>query len=168
MIRSREARRRAQQVLDAAGVTEPPVDLEAVAEFLGFTVLPYAFPDSTSGLTYIDGDVKTIGVNSGHAPVRQRFSAAHEIGHYLMGHEAYDHGQTYVEDRPNFLDPQYRQEMEANEFAADLLMPPKMLKQDVARLGLDVPALAKRYAVSEQAMWIQLIDLGLASQYSRR
>ncbi|CCF85310.1 ImmA/IrrE family metallo-endopeptidase [Nitrolancea hollandica] len=168
MIRSREARKRAQQLLDAVGVAEPPVDIHAIAEFLGFMVLPFEFPDSTSGLTYIEGAIKTIGVNSSHALVRQRFSAAHEIGHYLSGHEAYDHGQTHVEDRPTYLDPQYQQEVEANEFAAELLMPSKILKKDVARMGLDVRELARRYEVSEQAMWIQLIDLGLANQYARR
>jgi Zn-dependent peptidase ImmA (M78 family) len=63
-----------------------------------------------------------------------------------------------VENRPTFLDPQNRQETEANEFASELLMPEPFLRRDVADAGLDVPALAKRYQVSEQAMWIQLID----------
>lgn len=168
MIRSREARRRAEQLHDALGITEAPVDVEAIAEFLEFTVIPFEFPESTSGVTYIEDKVKTIGVNSLHAPVRQRFSIAHELGHYLMGHENYDYGATYVEDRPTFLDPQNRQEVEANEFAAQLLMPPRMLKLDVAKTGLDATAFAKRYNVSEQAMWIQLIDLGLAREHRRR
>lgn len=164
MIRSRESRRRARQLLEMAGITSPPVDVEAVARFLGFTVLPFAFPDSTGGLTFIEGDVKTIGVNSTHARTRQRFSIAHEIGHFLSGHENYDHGRTYVENRPSFLDRQHRQEVEANEFAAELLAPEPWLKQDVARLGIDVPALSKRYEISEQALWIQLVDLKLAAQ----
>jgi Zn-dependent peptidase ImmA (M78 family) len=168
MIRSREARSRAQQLLEAVGVKEPPVDVNAIAEFLGFTVIAFDFPDSTAGLTFIEAGVKTIGVNCNHATVRQRFSAAHELGHYLSGHEAYDYGATYVEDRPSYLDPQHRQELEANEFAAELLMPERMLRIDVSRMGLDAAALAKRYQVSEQAMWIQLIDLELASQYATR
>lgn len=168
MIRSREARKRAQQLLEAVGITEPAIDIEEVAKYLGFLVIPFEFPDSTSGLTFIEEGVKTIGVNSKHAPVRRRFSIAHEIGHYLMGHEAYDHGDTYIEDRPSYLDPQNRQEMEANEFAAELLLPKKMLEIDVAEMGLEVESLAKRYQVSEQAMWIQLIDLGIASDYQRR
>lgn len=164
MIRSREARERAQQVLKMAGVTQPPVDVEAVAAFLGFTVLAYPIPDSTSGLTFIEEGVKTIGVNSTHPRTRQRFSIAHELGHYLSGHEAYDGGGTHVDDRPSYLDPQYRQEVEANEFAAELLMPTAWVARDIAEQGLaqlDVPALARRYRVSEQAMWIQLLDLRL-------
>ena len=168
MIRSREARKRAEQILDAIGIVSAPVDVHRVAKFLDFSVIEFDFPDSTSGLTFIEGGIKTIGVNSNHAPVRQRFSIGHELGHYLMGHENYDHGATYIEDRPSFMDPQNRQEVEANEFSAQLLMPPKMLKRDVAELELDAAALASRYEVSEQAMWIQLIDLGLASQYVDR
>lgn len=150
------------------GITEPPVDVKKVAEALGFTVLPYDFPDSTSGLTYIDEGVKSIGHNSNHAPTRQRFSVAHELGRYLSGHEPYDHGTTHVEEHPAYLDPQNRLEAEANEFAAELLMPADFLRRDVAQFGLDVPTLAKRYQVSEHALWIQLIDLGLASQYAGR
>jgi Zn-dependent peptidase ImmA (M78 family) len=168
MIRSREARKRAEQVLGAVGIIQPPVDVYRIAKFLGFEVYPFEFPDSTDGLTFIEDNIKTIGINSNHAPVRQRFSIGHELGHYLMGHENYDHGATYIEDRPSFMDPQHRQEVEANEFSAQLLMPPTMLKRDVSEVGLDSALLSKRYEVSEQAMWIQLIDLGLASQHSGR
>lgn len=169
MIRSREARNRAREVLRMVGATRPPVEVVKVAEALGFTVLPYDFPDSTSAVTFIENEVKAIGVNSRHASTRQRFSVAHEIGHYLSGHESYDHGRAHVEleDRPSYLDPQNRQEVEANEFASELLMPEHFLRQDVSELGLNVPALAQRYQVSEQAMWIQLISLRIAGQYPK-
>lgn len=152
---------RARQLLELAKVTAPPVDPELIAEFLGFAVLEYPFPDTTSGLTFIEDGVKTIGVNQNHAPTRRRFSIAHELGHYLSGHESYDSGGTHVDTRPSYLDPQHRQEIEANEFAAELLMPTDWLKQDVANLGADGTMLARRYGVSEQAMWIQLLDLRL-------
>jgi len=162
MIRSREARHRARQVLKMVGVTEPPVDVRAVADYLGFSVIAFEFDEATSGLTFIEGDVKSIGVNSAHARTRQRFTIAHELGHYISGHESYDHGATHIEDRPKWLDPQNRQEIEADEFAAELLMPEPFLRRDLAIQRLDTPALAKRYQVSEQAMWIQLINLKLA------
>ncbi len=149
------------------GVAVPPVDVTKVAEALGFDVLFFDFEESTSAVTFIEGDVRSIGVNQSHAPTRQRFSIAHELGHFLSGHESYDHDAIHVEDRPAWLDPQNRQETEANEFAAELLMSERFLRRDVAARGLDVPALAKLYQVSEQAMWIQLIDLRLASQYSK-
>lgn len=167
MIRSREARQRAQQVLKMVGIQEPPVDVRKIAEFLGFTIIPFAFPDGVSGVTYIDGDIKSIGVNTNHAATRQRFSAAHEIGHFLLGHESYDDKKVHVEDRPGFLNAHNRQEQEANEFAAELLMPELFLRRDTGVSHLEVPELAKRYEVSEQAMWIQLMDLKLADHLGK-
>lgn len=167
MIRSPEARLRAQQLLNMAKIREPPVDLERIARFLGFTIIPYEFPDTVSGVTFIEGEIKSIGVNSSHAPTRRRFSAAHEIGHYLLGHDPFDEKKVYIDDRPSFLNPHNLQEMEANEFAAELLMPVPFLRQDVAQYGLDASALARRYEVSEQAMWIQLMDYELADEYQQ-
>lgn len=167
MIRSRDARQRAREVLRMVGVREPPVDIDAVAAFLGFTVIPFDFPDSVSGVTFIEGAVKSIGVNKSHATTRQRFSVAHELGHFLCGHESYDDKKVHIEDRLGFLTAYSRQEQEANEFASEILMPEPFLRTDVAKIGLDGTALAKRYLVSEQAMWIQLIDWKLANRYEQ-
>lgn len=93
--------------------------------------------------------------------VRQRFSVAHKLGHYLSGHENFSHEKTFIDRDKKYLDPQHRQEEEADEFAAELLMPESMLKTDVLFNKLDASALAKKYNVSEQAMWIQLINLKL-------
>ena len=167
MIRSRESRQRAREVLKIMGVREPPVDIGSITKLLGFDVIPFEFPDHISAVTFIENDIKSIGVNAGHAPTRQRFSLAHELGHFLSGHESYDHEKTHVEDRPTFMGSHNHQEIEANEFAAELLMPAELLRRDIAEYGLDVPTLARRYDVSEQAMWIQLIDLKLASHYAK-
>jgi len=118
-------------------------------------------------------DAKAIGVNQHHAYTRQRFTIAHELGHYLSGHEDFSvrgkQEKIRVDGQFNWADPEQRQEQEANEFAAELLMPEKLIRQDVAAAGpIDASALAKRYEVSEQALWIQLVDLKIAVEYARR
>jgi Zn-dependent peptidase ImmA (M78 family) len=166
MTRSTQARVRAQAILDMFHVRRPPVDVVRIADGLGFEVHDFAFPDeSTSAVLIIDDDVRGIGVSETFAPTRKRFSIAHELGHYLLGHGDFaDSKKTFEDGTYNYLDPQNRQESEANEFAAELLMPEKFLGRDVAEMGLDARALAKRYQVSEQALWIQLISLHLASK----
>jgi len=144
-----------------------PVNVYRLAEFLGFEVIPFAFPPTIHGVTFIEGDVRSIGVNERQPVTRQRFSIAHEIGHFLSGHIAFDDDQIHVEQSPGWYEPYNRQEREANEFAAELLMPEQFLRDDVARGVLDVPRLARRYQVSEQAMWIQLLDLKLANHHAR-
>lgn len=168
MTASKNTREKAHAILQMMGIKEPPVDVNGVSEKLGFRVIPFDFPDDTSAVLLIEGTVRSIGVNSRHALIRQRFSVAHELGHYLGGHEDFS-GEYHlkVEGRPIYEDPGHRQELEANEFAAELLMPSFMLKKDVQETGLDVTALAQKYKVSEQAMWIQLINLGFANKYGR-
>lgn len=161
MIRSREARNRATQIFKLAKIEKIPVNVHEVAKFLGFEVIPFEFPDHISAVTYIEDGVKSIGVNKNHANVRQRFSIAHEIGHFLCGHESYNHEATHIEDLPKYLDPQNRQELEADEFAAELLMPGSFLSKDAKRERVDAATWCKRYEVSEQAMWIQLMNLKL-------
>lgn len=165
MIKSREARRRAQAILEMLGVTGPPVDVTRLASQLGFEIHQEDFPDTTSAVLVVDGDIRAIGVNRSHARVKQRFSIAHELGHYMQGHGDFaDSRKTFEDGSYNYADPQNRQESEANEFAAELLMPESFLKTDLSEIGLDAPRLAQRYQVSEQAMWIQLINLRLASR----
>lgn len=167
MMRYRESRRRAVQVLGMVAVDKPPVDVKRVAEELGFEIIPFSFPKSISGVTFIDGGAKSIGINVDDPPMRQRFSIAHELGHYLQGHEDYDDSKLHVQENRGLLNSHSRQEQEANEFAAELLMPLFLLRQDITSPNLDVPAFARRYQVSEQAMWIQLFDHKLVTQPAR-
>ena len=51
-------------------------------------------------------------------------------------------------------------------FGPKLLMPETLLKTDLREMGLDAPKLVERYKINEQAMWIQLIKLRLASRDS--
>lgn len=95
-----------------------------------------------------------------HDPARrQRFTAAHELAHYLLHR---DHIGSGIEDdilyRSSLSD---RREAEANRLAADILMPEELVKDmiETARtLKIDnvVEYLADRFEVSEAAMKIRL------------
>lgn len=160
-------RQKANDLLAMVKAKSPPVDVEKIAEELGFLVVPYPFSDKNRGILHIDpekGD-KAIGVNENHPKVMQRFTIAHELGHYLNGHQHYE--KTFIDDETRFFDPHFKQEQEVDLFAAELLMPKKWLEKDVQELGLDAKKLAEKYEVSEQAMWIRLTSLRLAQKYSK-
>jgi Zn-dependent peptidase ImmA (M78 family) len=162
MIRSRLAREKAANILSMYQINETPIDVEFIAKQLGFEVHPFSFPDEISAAIKTIGSLKVIGINDKHPKTRQRFSIAHELGHYLSGHEEFDEDKrAFVDPSKKFLNPQFRQEEEADEFAAELLMPETLLTQDVLANHLDLPELAKKYEVSEQAMTIQLVNLKL-------
>lgn len=96
---------------------------------------------------------------------RQRFTIAHEIGHFLLHTEA-----LHVDDGfgIRFRDDTSSQatddaEIEANQFASHLLMPASFLELDIRKSGRidiededQVKVFADKYGVSTQAMTLRL------------
>jgi Zn-dependent peptidase ImmA (M78 family) len=161
-------REKAISLLKMAGINKPPVDVNKIAKVLGFNVIPFDYPDEFSGEIYIEGDIKSIGVNKNHSESRQRFTIAHEIGHYINGHIFYDKtGKIYKDESFDFSNPLHQQEKEANMFAAELLVPKEFIIKDLNNFGLDIAKLTELYQVSEQMMWIRLTSLGLADKYKK-
>lgn len=134
-----------------------PVNLGAVAAHLGVDILTWR-PDEDGLNGAMIRSAKTVFVNAALARARMRFAAAHEIGHYVLGHEG------------DFFCPFNRYatlEREANSFAAALLMPAAVVKTLWLKLGdvtpaAKVSALAERLAVSRQALGYRLRAVGIA------
>ncbi len=166
------ARRRAQQLLAEGGVTETPVPLERLAELCRATIRYEPFDGDVSGMVHCRPDGGgVIGVNSEHSKTRQRFTIAHELGHLLLHADAEFH---IDEKRPlalrdevssQAIDPR---EIEANQFAAELLMPAALVRASVealvetdAEVTVEdaVEELARDYRVSQIAMTHRLTSL---------
>lgn len=159
-------RDQAMSLLKMAKITDAPVDVEKIAKLLGFTIIESDFPDNYSGEIFIEDKVKSIGINKNHTKKRQRFSIAHELGHYLNAHQYFDEDGKMLEDTEfDYNNPIHRQEKEANMFASELLIPKEFLIKDLNTFGLDIDKLTEKYQVSEQAMWIRLTSLRLAEKY---
>lgn len=100
-------------------INNPKIDVKSIAEHLGLS-FDYSLLDKSGEL---DKDV--IKVNSFDPEVRQRFTIAHEIGHFIL-HEPEQ--AVSRDDIENYSSVMERiQEREANQFAAELLMPKKLL-----------------------------------------
>jgi transcriptional regulator with XRE-family HTH domain len=65
----------ANELLEKAGVTGPPIDIERLAQRCGVLVLHRSFPDSLSGLVFSQGEGAVIGINAAHHRHRKRFFA---------------------------------------------------------------------------------------------
>jgi len=158
--------KQAGRLLEWAGLTAPPVRPRTVADALGIPVYDWPFPDEISGLYVVIGEVVCIGVNERHSSVRQRFTVCHEIGH----HFAPEGNKLYVDfthgDPAGWMAERPRQALEtrANRFAASMLMPAAWVRSDFSRDLSRFRALARRYDVSEQALWFRLLNLGLVDE----
>ena len=87
------------------------------------------FDDELSGMVYIKEGTPIIGVNSLHHPNRQRFTIAHELGHLEL-HRPMITSSVHVDKNfpalmrdPRTATGTERIEIDANRFAAELLMP---------------------------------------------
>jgi len=108
-----------------------PVDVFRVIEearvWLLFEGLQHLY-----GFFQRDGDAAGVVLHSGHPLSLQRFTAAHEYGHFALGHQVSQDGYGELfggTDVP-------LQELEAQAFAAEFLMPLPLVNRALDRMGL--------------------------------
>lgn len=166
------ARRKAAELVQRGNIWKPPVPVEKLADLVGATVRYEPYDGTLSGLLHRSADGSIIGVNSLHPTVRQRFSIAHELGHLLL------HEPEFQIDEHSFVvfrDPESSKavdpvEIEANQFAAELLMPEDLVRTSVVELGENPDAdeairkLADLFEVSKESMTFRLTRLGWISE----
>lgn len=141
---------------------ERPVRVGALAEALGLEVIRSPLPPNISGLIQPSQTARSgfqIRVNKYEVPERQRFTVAHEIGHFLLHRE--DIGQGVVDSVMYRSALTSRKEVEANRIAADIVMPSALVREEAASLASlptveKVSRLAALFKVSGPAMRVRL------------
>jgi len=152
----------AEKLLKEIGANSLPIPVEEVAGRYRIQIRRAKSKDF-SGLLIRKDDYALIGINSSEAETRQRFTVAHELGHFFL-HPKKD---TFIDYRNNRRIVRTPREMEANMFAAALLMPRKILENDYKKMSFmgfgdeDLSELASRYHVSDDAMRFRLMNLRL-------
>jgi Zn-dependent peptidase ImmA (M78 family) len=164
--------KRIKELLRRNDIVKPPVDIERIAAMEDLEIRLAPTGTNISGALVRSGNATFIAVNNAQHLNRQRFTIAHELAHYFLDHPGEDlhvDGDFTVNlrYRSSIDDPHDAHEVEANRFAAALLMPQEFLTRDVfVDYPLDedkVKKLARKYQVSEQAMTIRLVSLGFVS-----
>lgn len=177
-VRRKYIRDVAERLLRDHGQRQPPIQVQDIARSLGIEVKLEQVDDKLSGFLYRDRKTgrAVIGANGGHHPNRMAFTIAHELGHFLL-HET---ESVHLDERKAGYTLQKRDERsstgedlherEANLFAAELLMPARLLERDVQGKEADLlfdndllHDLARKYGVSVQALSIRLDYLGYIS-----
>ena len=156
-------RERVRKLLKDTGQTSAPIDLEKICAQLGFKFLEAEnFNDNISALCVKMGNQKIAAVNKKHTVVRKRFSLAHEIGHWLLGHLTDDLLPIVTMDAPpdpsSFRRFAEGKEHEANAFAAELLVPTHFFK-DVLKRTDKLEELCSIFLVSKQTMSIKMLSI---------
>jgi Zn-dependent peptidase ImmA (M78 family) len=162
---------KADEILRSMGIATLPVKVEEVARSYGLRVMAYPLEDNVSGILVIENGVGMIGYNQMESRVRRRFTVAHEFGHFVLHKDVstlfVDKMFRASKDHPAYKAHKKKYEQQANEFAAALLMPESFIRNEVARLNLDLGdaeglnQLATIFDVSSTAMYFRLFNLHL-------
>lgn len=179
MARMSRAARMAGRLLQEGQVASAPIPVEELAESHAHVVRK-ELPEDVSGMlvplsTPTEERGWAIVVNAAHAPVRQRFTVAHELGHLLLHRYTAPHADGGF--RVRFRDTRssigsVREEIEANRFAAELLMPRDLVLSLLAKLQFDyaprdeddkmaekLRPVAKKLGVSVEALSLRIAHL---------
>lgn len=170
----RSCEARATEALKRAEVLRYPVRVERIAKVHGITIRFEPLDDELSGMIFVKDNQAIIGVNAHHSSNRQRYTIAHELGHYFL-HADILHEGAHVDTLITMLNRDQDAalgaidiEIEANQFAAELLMPRQMIENHLRAEGLGstavsdeviVGSMAKAFKVSTAAMAIRLATI---------
>jgi len=156
--------KKAIELRKQADILGVPVPVQQVAKFLGVEVRFVPLDDELSGMVFIKDETTFICVNALHHPNRQRFSIAHELGHVVM-HKEFLEGKVHVDKGIKVLmrngissKGTVNEEIQANQFAAELLMPKDILIDILKDKFIDIDDegpiedLARKFNVSKRAM----------------
>jgi Zn-dependent peptidase ImmA (M78 family) len=151
-----------------------PVPVEEIAVEAGLRVIRSSADWNESGFLLRDGATAIIGINSRNSARRQRFTIAHELGHWVL-HK----GKPLIVDQSVMVNKRddvssqatNQEEIEANQFAAALLMPKSMILPAVetqmsggmASRDELISSMSRQFDVSADAMGWRLINMGILS-----
>ena len=156
--------KRVKALLEKQNVTAAPVPVQKIAKSLGARIRRSPLDEELSGMIYLKGRTPIIGVNALHHANRQRFTIAHEIAHLELHRESIV-DQVHIDRKFPVLMRDAKSatgtecmEIEANRFAAELLMPTFLLSEMLKKKGFDIDdekplaSLARKFRVSKQAL----------------
>lgn len=144
------------------GFTPTPIDPIIIARAIGINVYTAPMENSTSGYIIKDNAGEPdIFVNTEHSAVRQRFTIAHELGHYFQQQETNHPEETYSYKRDELAScGADADEVYANQFAAELLAPEPVIRE-LHDAGCNAMRIAKDLHISLEATRHRLRNLGL-------
>lgn len=152
----------AAEVLRTYWDQQLPVRVDLIAQRMGVGLFPRAGMGYSGHFFAANAPQNQTGApaivfNTNDSAARQRFTIAHELGHFVLGHGTSPRDTSNVfssfAGSPN--------ERAANKFAAHLLMPVDAIRMMISQGHSSTDALAEVFGVSTAAMGYHVVNLGL-------
>ncbi|MEN9782270.1 MAG: hypothetical protein RL208_420 [Pseudomonadota bacterium] len=137
------------------------VPVGEIAEQIGLEIEFINMQDGHSGR--LEG--KKIYINDKYPATRNLFTIAHEIGHYILTLHNNSNNtlncKNRFDDVKTYSSEELKEEKEANEFAANLLMPSEKFINIYQKYDQNIDKIASFFGVSKVACQYRAINLGL-------
>lgn len=150
----------AEKVRNDCGMTP-----EDIIRSLDIPVIPIKLKNSDiEGCFLHSGDKSAIMLNTRKAPIRMRFTLAHEIAHFLFDKDKIVPFDQYVNVFADSFDEESKPEFIATKFAQFLLVPIKVLKEIFSNGNINCQLAAGKcdeLFVSREAMAFAIADYAL-------
>lgn len=160
-----------KKVIDPDEEANDFIDVKSFLERAGYKIDKSRHDNSG----FLDSKSKTVYIDSNDSSTRQRFTMAHELGHIVQGkaHAARHHNSS------DYTYEEKKDEVFANSFAAQILMPLKLIvksfdniindekmdRKNLSKNELDkiIVYTAEKLNVSSEALKIRVYNLSLIS-----
>jgi len=158
--------RAARDLIIREQLSVPPINVVSLCEkeniqiyYIDFSEVERLVGKNISGAIQKAPDGRCrILVNENDRETRARFTIAHELGHYYLHMDDSDGGKLIT----SFRMDQSPIETQANQFAAELLMPESLIREEYEKMIIPISdSLAKIFNVSKKAMRVRLDSLEL-------
>ena len=155
----------ARNLLKELNINTYPINLKNIIETLGIEYQEKYFENNEFGGCLINNkDAYCMIINASCLyEARKCFTIAHELGHYWIPTHQVDSYKCLATDINNFLTKE-EQELEANIFAAELLMPKEIFSKDISKLSPCMNSILKlsdKYGTSLTSTALRFVKLTL-------
>ena len=167
-----KAEHQAYKLLGDFNLYKPAIPIEKIVEGLGILLVPYDLGNEVSGMLMLDDENNgIISYNDKDNKKRQRFTIAHELGHYILHRKSerlFIDKDFIVKYRSNKLydSLEMQQEQQANAFAAAILMPATLIHEEMKKVKFRnfdetklIESLSEIFEVSNLAMTYRLSNI---------
>jgi len=147
-------RKLAEDALRAAGIDEPPVEVERLARHFGIPVRPVMLPSFFTGAIVYEDGLPVMLLNANKEQWQQREALAHMVGHVLVVLD--DPSAGYPRAVPDHSD--------ADVIGSQIVLPESLVRDQAAKWFNDHRYLARLFAVDEKRMMNRMLELGIIKQ----
>lgn len=155
-------------LIESLSISAVPLDINSLVEHHGIKIIYEDMDDTVRG--YIEKRTQGwyICVNRTDGIYRQRFTIAHELGHYLLHFVAEEVGFSHHdsdsvmwrdENASSGVDPK---EVQANQFASELLIPRDALDYYISKGVCNLNDLSQEFHTSKISMQYRLDHLRIS------